>query len=433
MADIISTLFGVSPQQAKDQRLNRDLDLGGLFAAATVNPYAAPSVQNAYMKQQQAQFGLGGMAARGAAGLFGFQDPEVKKASDIENILTQTQEELGPEGLSNPELLFPAIVDKLSQAGYGREAAQAAMQGQQVIQEYRLAGAKVATEGATAQEKATASQLNVAKTVKELRPELTEIEKLIEARSRATADNKPLIDRAIDDKLKGSLPSIEQKIVDLSGKRAAGTITAQEEKELDYLDNFKTKVAKAGASSVSVGGAQVDLGQFGKTAGQETAKKVVVDLPTSYKAEAYVDQALSMLDEGISSGALADVKINIAKYSAALGVPIGNIDRASNTEVYKAFIGNVVIPMMAQLGGSDSNEELKKMEAIVAGDVTLEEASMRRILKSAITAIKSDRDFTINQSKAATEGTALPLEPSASPQKPTKRWNPTTQKFEVIQ
>jgi hypothetical protein len=146
MADIISTLFGITPQQAKDQRLERDLGLGGLFAAATMNPYATPSVQNAYMKQQQAQFGLGSMAARGAAGLFGFQDPEVKKASDIESILTQTQEELGPEGLSDPEILNTTLAKKLTEAGYGKEASMLMLQTAPQIQQTKLAKAKAAQE-----------------------------------------------------------------------------------------------------------------------------------------------------------------------------------------------------------------------------------------------------------------------------------------------
>lgn len=160
MADVISTLFGITPRQAELQRREEDLGLGGLFAAATLNPYASPNVQNAYLKQQQAQFALGSLGARGLGSLFGLQDPEVKRAADIESILSQTQEELG-ENLSNPEVLFPTLVNKLQAAGYGREAAIAAMEGQKAIQDYRLSGAKMQTEQAK-------TNLNLVKTQKEI-------------------------------------------------------------------------------------------------------------------------------------------------------------------------------------------------------------------------------------------------------------------------
>ena len=149
--NIVAGLFGLTPQVIEQQQLQRGQNLGGLFAAATMNPYATPSVQNAYLAQQGAQFALGDLGARKLGGLFGIQDPELQKATAFESILAETQQELGPEGLQNPELLYGTLATKLANAGLQREATMITMEGQKAIQDYRLSGAKVQTEQAKAQ------------------------------------------------------------------------------------------------------------------------------------------------------------------------------------------------------------------------------------------------------------------------------------------
>ena len=135
--NIIAGLFGLTPQVIQQQQDKRSVDLGGLFAAATMNPYATPSVQNAYLKQQEAQFALGSMGARKLGGLFGIQDPELMKATAFESILAETQQELGPEGLQNPELLYGTLASKLANAGLQREATMITMEGQKVMANQR--------------------------------------------------------------------------------------------------------------------------------------------------------------------------------------------------------------------------------------------------------------------------------------------------------
>lgn len=118
MADVISTLFGITPQSVNNQLDTRAVDIGKLWGAATVNPYATPAVQNAYRDQQAAQFALGSMGARAVGGMFGLQDPRLKRAADLERILNETQSEAGQD----PVMLYSTLADKLSAAGYGKEA-----------------------------------------------------------------------------------------------------------------------------------------------------------------------------------------------------------------------------------------------------------------------------------------------------------------------
>jgi hypothetical protein len=54
--------------------------------------------------------------------------------------------------------------------------------------------------------------------------------------------------------------------------------------------------------------------------------------------------------------------------------------KVENTEVFMANIGEIVIPRLQQFGGNDSNEELKYLQKVVAGDQRLEPESMQRIL-----------------------------------------------------
>jgi len=148
--DLVNSLFGLPPQeQLRQQQLSRDVGLGGLFAAATVNPYAAPSVQDAYLKQQQAQFALGSMGARGLGSLFGFKDPELQRVSTLEGILQGVSEEVD---INNPVQFYPTLQKRLQEAGFSQEAAQVGMAGQEAIQNFALNQAKTARESGLAKQ-----------------------------------------------------------------------------------------------------------------------------------------------------------------------------------------------------------------------------------------------------------------------------------------
>jgi hypothetical protein len=147
MADIVSSLFGLPRQEIEQQARARDLELGSLYGNAIINPYGDPQAQQLLAKQQASQFALGGALTRGIGGMFGLQTPELKRATDYESILQSTQQELGDQ-VNNPAVLYPALQQKLAQAGFTREAMQVGMVGQKAIQEAGLNQAKIATEQA---------------------------------------------------------------------------------------------------------------------------------------------------------------------------------------------------------------------------------------------------------------------------------------------
>jgi len=149
MADIVSSLFGLTPlaQQVEEYNTGRDLELGNLIATAGLNQYAPPERQRAYLAQQGAQAALAGKAIRGIGGLFGMQDPQLQRATQLETILGQTQQELG-EDVNNPTVFYPQLQRKLAESGFTREAVQVGQVAQKAIQDFGLTQAKIMTEQA---------------------------------------------------------------------------------------------------------------------------------------------------------------------------------------------------------------------------------------------------------------------------------------------
>jgi hypothetical protein len=82
-----------------------------------------------------------------------------------------------------------------------------------------------------------------------------------------------------------------------------------------------------------------------------------------------LNQAKTYLKKGIQTGSMADNIQALRSLGAQLGF---NVDERvlADTQSYQNFIGNVVIPRMKELGGNDSNEELKKLYSLSGGDIT---------------------------------------------------------------
>ena len=129
-------------------------------------------------------------------------------------------------------------------------------------------------------------------------------------------------------------------------------------------------------------------------------------LPNQKNALTSVDNAIGLLDKGIYTGAYAQLKKAGAKYT-----PLVNTEKASNTETFLSEIGNTIVPRLKEFGGNDSNEELKYLRAISAGDITLEESAIRAILAS--TKMKIERGIKRIQSGMDANGNpAQPTQPT---------------------
>lgn len=367
MAEIISGLFGVSPELLQQQRAQQDMIRAQQIAQTQRNPIGAAI---------GLQFGQS--LGRGLLGGLGFQDPELQRATQLQNVLQETQAELGQEGLANPELLYTTLADKLNTAGFAKEAALTAIQGQSAIADYRKS---LGEQGKLEAER----QLSVAKTYKELQPELTEIEKLIRASSRAEGVAKDQIDAVIAEKTRGSLPSIEQQIVQLSNKKAAGTITKEEETQLDYLDNFKTKVAKASASTIEVATGKAES-KFAEGVAKISSERQFATYDAAQKAPenlAKIDDTIRMIETSDArTGIFSETLKNVDRAVALLGGKEA-AKRASDTEILNALLGSEVFPQIGALGigarGLDTPAEREFLREVMAGTITMNKEALLRM------------------------------------------------------
>jgi hypothetical protein len=170
-----------------------------------------------------------------------------------------------------------------------------------------------------------------------------------------------------------------------------------------------------------------------KAAGAEGTEvgKATAQIGAGYRSLDALRAAIDTVDKGIYAGGYGPLAEAVSKYSSGI---LGGKDRLVNTEAFRSYIGNVVIPMMSQLGGSDSNEELRKIEEILGANTRLEPEAIKRILVRAEEAVRKDLARIEKQQLAVEQGQRLPtgpIEPKNVP-KPTKRFNRETGKFETI-
>jgi hypothetical protein len=201
------------------------------------------------------------------------------------------------------------------------------------------------------------------------------------------------------------------------------------EKELTPSKSIGDQIA-AGLSPL-VGALAEKQAEAAGSKGGALVGEAAAKVGAGYRSLDAITDALETVESGIYGGGYGPLAEATSKYT--FGV-VGNQERLVNTEAFRAYIGNVVLPMMQQLGGSDSNEELKKMEAIAGGNTKLEPAAIKRILNSARKAIKNDLARLEKQQEAVTGGQPLPLGPVGSQSTPraTKKYNPATGQLETI-
>lgn len=119
-----------------------------------------------------------------------------------------------------------------------------------------------------------------------------------------------------------------------------------------------------------------------KKLGQEMGEQRSM-LQGKQEALSSVSEAKKMLSDGIYSGAYANLKLTGAKV-----IPGIDTSKAARTEEFKSHIGNVVIPRLKEFGGNDSNEELRYLQKVMGGEITMEGAALGKILESTEAKIK---------------------------------------------
>ena len=424
MAEIVQSLFGVTPQMYQQEQQDR-IDAQAM-QYARLDPF------------QQANYAIGrgaNMLGGAIGGALGGQDPELQRITARQQIAQQI------------DLTDPASIQRgmamLRQAGDTVGLQQLA----QIFRQQQESGALIGQRNAAAQ--ASIAAANRERQSADPFEQLVRAGKYTPASLAAyrqsgdvgqlelmekTKDDVVVVGNALVSKSTGQPiyqgPDAQKYSGFAQELRDAGLEPGTEpfqKRMLEYVAK-KTEGASKGTGNVTIGGITVDTGAAAKAAGKIVGENVA-NVEQQYALGTAFKDALGLIDQGIYGGAYGPEKQFVAKFAG-----IGDPKKVENTEVFMANIGEIVIPRLQQFGGNDSNEELKYLQKVVAGDQRLEPAAMKRILASAEKKVQKNLARLQAQAAAGQTGAALPIgpvNPTAAPA-PTKRYNPQTRKIEAI-
>jgi hypothetical protein len=400
--DIVQGLFGITPESYQQQRDAAALQRAAAFGQMSPMESARTSVF--YGANQ-----LGNVAA----GMLGAEDPQMRLISQ-RNALAKQIDMNDPESIMRGAQMAAQAGDTVAAgqlAEYARKAASdlaliqqrlRERQGVDPIQQLIRAG------------KHTPQSIDLyAKSgnIKDL--------ELIEKSNKTVVVGNSLVD-AVTGSVLYEGPNIQKysefakTLIDAGLK--PGTEPFQK-RMLEYATK-KVEGAGKGTGNVTIGGINVDTGAAAKKA-SEIIGTNVANIESQFSLKTAFDDAIKIVNQGIYAGAYGPEKQFVAKFTG-----IGSPQKVENTEVFMANIGEIVIPRLQQFGGNDSNEELKYLQKVVAGDLRMEPKAMLRVLESAER--KTRNNIERLQKQVSSAGKNEPLStapinaPLGSPQNPIK-------------
>jgi hypothetical protein len=413
--NIVAGLFGLTPEMYGQQQRVGAMNEG--IALAQLDPAS-----------RGAALTYGGARGLGTAigGALGVEDPQLKMISTRNAIAQQIDQ-------SNPESILKGA-QMLAQAGDQQGAmalAQYARQAQSemaLVQQRQSASQASLASASRERQQAVNPNIQIANEIGTLETSLLDIENAPDSPDRTRAKN--LLNSRLN-ALKNLTAKPEKDKISAFGQELvdAGLTPGSEPyiKRMNEYLNSKIEGGKKGSGNVTIGGINVDTGAAAKAAGKIVGENVA-NIEQQFSLQTAYKDALGLLDKGIYGGAFGPEKQFVAKYTG-----VGSPEKVVNTEVFMANIGEIVIPRLQQFGGNDSNEELKYLQSVVAGNQRLEPESMKRTLISAEKKVQNNIKRLNLQAQAAKGGTELPISPvTPTTQKPTKRWNPQTRTLETV-
>ena len=407
--NIVAGLFGLNPQMYGEQQRRSALQEGIDLAQLD------PASRGAAMTYAGAK-GLGGAIA----GAMGVQDPQLQLIS-TRNTIAQQIDQTNPESILKGAQMLSQMGDQQGAMALAQYARQA--QGEMALVQQRQAASQASLASASRErQQAVNPNIQVANEIGTLEASLLDIENAPDSPDRTRAKNLlnfrlTALKNLTTKPEKEKLSAFGQELVD------AGLTPGTEpyiKRMNEYLEK-KLEGVKKGTGNVTIGGINVDTGAAAKAAGKIVGENVA-NVENQFSLETAYKDALSLLNKGIYSGAFGPEQAAATKYSLGL---LGNQKKLENTEVFLANIGEIVIPRLVQFGGNDSNEELKYLQNVVAGNQRLEPESMKRILASAEKKVQNNIKRLNLQAQSAKGGTELPIAPVTnaplgSPQNPIK-------------
>ena len=427
--NIVAGLFGLTPEMYGERQRTSALQEG--ITLAQLDPAA-----------RGAALTYGGAKGLGTAigGAMGVEDPQLKLVS-ARNTIAQQIDQTNPESILQGAQMLAQMGDQqgaMALAQYARQAQSemALIQQRQAAGQASLAQATrerqqaVPKEIVIANEKARITDQLDQLRMQEPTPEITrasrilttqlaELDKLDDKSKRTAVVGNALVDTTTGAEIyKG--PDTQKYSEFAKTLIDAGLIPGTEpfqKRMLEYATKKVEGVGK-GTGNVTIGGINVDTGAAAKKA-SEVIGTNLANIESQFSLKTAFDDAIKIVNQGIYAGAYGPEKQFVAKFTG-----IGSPQKVENTEVFMANIGEIVIPRLQQFGGNDSNEELKYLQKVVAGDLRMEPKAMLRVLESAER--KTRNNIERLQKQVSSAGKNEPLStapinaPLGSPQNPIK-------------
>lgn len=334
--NIVGGLFGMTPEALQAQQFQQQQDQALLMAK--MSPF------------ERANYGMamaGSQLGSAIPKMFGYQDPQMVKASTIQQLSQEANLDL-----SNPDS-FKTLSSKLAKAGYLNEANMAA----QKAREIEAATSKIVKESAEAQKI------------------LTEVPfvGMTEAMKNAKGLGLEQGTIAYKDYVESVTGKIPQNIGVARGtdKAVYSSVEGQFVYEKDPNTGALIKVAYTGPVDRKTAETRItnDIGAaFTKAFNAKDAADKAAAWDTAGKAYAQAPSIVGKLNEVKSvlnnayTGAGADKKMALSKALGALNIPISS--KASDTEYVDALTKLVALPLVKQyFSGSTAVRELETVLA----------------------------------------------------------------------
>lgn len=372
----------------------------GLFTAPE-DIQRARLMQEAQMTPNQRLYMMGAKAGQqlgqGVGSLFGVdvQDPTVARATKLR--------ELGAKyGTTTAEAL-----DKIA-AELQQTDPQMAMQVAAKARELKLSTAKLESENALTQQRMREKQ-SADPFQQFLRSAVGKVEPASLAAYRLSGDPADL--KWIDKEAKQSFSELGKLI---SERNALNPATNSVEIKA-YNDKIKKLTSGGGIGSEIAAGLSPVLGAIvssqtkaGGTEAGKAAGKIPETIEGKYEALYAIQDATSIFGKGIYAGGFGPAQEVVSKYGMGI---LGNKKRLANTQEFKAYLADTVIPRLKEFGGSDTVEELKYLQAASGANTDIEPEALQGILKRVELKIQRGIDRSKRQYSDLTGGKAISIQP----------------------
>ena len=357
MAEIVNTLFGVTPESYR-QAQQQQADAQAL-QYAKLDPF------------QQANYAIGrgaNMLGGVIGGALGGQDPELQRITRRQQIAGQ----LNPNDLSTFEQAMAALAPT---------DPQGAMMVRAELEKIQMGQAKLASENAlTGQRKA--------ETLAKLREKqaLDPVQKLLETGRYTPASvadfresGDPTVLTLVEKEVKGPAPNIKEVGTAVGSGKAVYTYqTADGVQQITFETGADgQQIMKPYVGPVDRTTSQTNVGlklpegesEFLKELGKLDAKKVsealtasgdAINLLTTLKKMAEVVQ------RPVISGSLAEKRTDVSNFFNTIGLS-SNADRikTANSQEYQKYSTELVLDNLKKTGYNPSNADMKVVQAII--------------------------------------------------------------------